>query len=136
MGGPGSGRANESRGRKPKAAMNVVGTGVPCPVTELPEDVAAAFNRLAELTSGVSFSQDSIAIELAARLMCRLAKLDALIDKGVDSQSTHRLALAIARQLTALLAQFGLTPRARQVLLVPREEEGEIDELEKWRQGK
>ena len=130
MGGAGSGRINETRGRKPKAAVNVVGCGVPCPAQKLTGDVQAAFDRLVELTSGTSFSQDSIAIELAARLMVRSSKLDDAITSKPDDAELHRLSLAITRQLITLLAKFGLTPRDRQVLLVPRDDE-EQDDLER-----
>jgi len=131
MGGAGSGRVNEPRGRKPKAAVNVVGSGVPCPATELPADVQASFDRLAQLTSGTTFSQDSIAIELAARLMVRSSKLDDAITAKPDDAELHRLSLAIGRQLMALLGKFGLTPRDRQVLLVPRDDSPEMDDLER-----
>lgn len=130
MGGAGSGRVNESRGRKPKAAVNVVGCGIPCPAQKLADDVQAAFDRLAELTSGTSFSQDSVALELAARLMIRSAKLDDAITAEPDDAELHRLSLSIGRQLITLLAKFGLTPRDRQVLLVPRDDE-EQDDLER-----
>lgn len=47
----------------------------------------------------------------------------------------NRLSLAVGRSLSALLTQFGLTPRSRQILLVPREE-SEVDEFDELMKGR
>ncbi|WP_373651619.1 hypothetical protein [Schlesneria sp. DSM 10557] len=133
MGGPGSGRVNDSRPRRPAAAVNVIGSGVPAPITELRPTTQAAFDRIVEMTSGVSFSQDSIAVEMAARLLVRLQVMDDAIADDPSNFDLHRLSLAVGRQLAALLSKFGLTPRDRQVLMVPRDEPEEEDPLETLR---
>lgn len=49
--------------------------------------------------------------------------------KELDSRPTdielNRIALAVGRQLATSLAKFGMTPRDRQVLLVPADPEPE-----------
>lgn len=136
MGGPGSGRispsGSEGRDRRRKSAMSVVGVGVPDKPPDLPPAVAEFWDRLVELTQGVTFSQDSAAIAELAWLTWRQSKFrEALADEPLD-ENLNRTSLAIGRAMSALWAQFGMSPRARQILLVPHTEPEEIDELDAW----
>lgn len=130
MGGAGSRSyasdpANRGQGRKPKAAIGVCGTGIPEMPNGLSKDVKAAWNQLIELTSGVTFSQDSIAILEAARLMARQEWFAVALEEDPLNDDLNRLSLAVGRQLNMILGQLGLTPRARQSLLIPKKDEPE-----------
>ncbi len=133
MGGRGSGSFSEDThrgGRQKKSAVAVSGSGTPTPPKDLPESVRGHWWRFAEAVQGVAFEQDSEAITEAAYLMWRQQKFrEALQDRPLD-EDLNRLSLAVGRSLSAIMSQFGLTPRSRQILLVPKEEE-EKDELEK-----
>ena len=126
MGGPGSGSFPDSDwsrpGRKKKSAVAVAGTGVPQKPDNLPDAVSAAWDRLCELTAGVTFSQDSTALLMAARLIVRQDAIAAKLDLNPANDELNRTSLAIGRALLTLLRKFGLSPRDRQQLLVPREE--------------
>jgi hypothetical protein len=134
MGGRGSGSfpddgSSHRGGRSKKAAVAVTGGGEPVMPPNLPREVAFYWDRFAEVVSGVAFSQDSEAMAEAAWLMWRQQKFhEALFFNPLD-EDLNRLSLAVGRSLSALLTQFGMTPRSRQILLVPREEQ-EKDEFE------
>jgi hypothetical protein len=134
MGGPGSGSLpdnDQSRpGRKRKAALAVVGTGVPEKPDKLPVDVSDAWDMLASLTAGVTFSQDSLLIESTARLWVRVQTLAKLLDSNPADIELNRVSLAVERQLMTSLGKLGLTPRDRQVLLVPQDEKRDLDPFE------
>ncbi len=137
MGGPGSGWGSEDLGpgRKKKTAIAVVGSGSPVRPSNLPKEVAPHWDRLAEVVSGVAFSQDSEAMAEAAWLLFRQQKFrEALLVMPLDDD-LNRLSLAVGRSLSALLTQFGLTPRSRQILLVPKEET-EVDEFDALMKGR
>ena len=136
MGGPGSGSlpGNDwSRpGRKKRSAVAVAGTGTPQKPEGLPDAVSAAWDRLCELTAGVTFSQDSSAILMAARLIVRQDAIAEKLDLAPADIGLNRTSLAIGRALLILLGKLGLTPRDRQVLIVPRDEvipEGRLETL-------
>lgn len=133
MGGRGSGSfpddgSTHRGGRQKKAAVAVVGSGSPVR-PDLPEAVLKHWDRLAEIVQGVAYEQDSEAMQEAAWLLWRQQKFhEALYALPLDEE-LNRLSLAVGRSLSALLTQFGMTPRSRQILLVPKEAE-EKDELE------
>lgn len=135
MGGRGSGSFPDDGsahrgGRKKRAAVAVAGSGYPVRPAELPEEVALCWDRLAETVTGVAYSQDSEAMTECAWLMWRQAKFhEQLLIRPCDEE-LNRLSLAVGRSLSSLLTQFGMTPRSRQILLVPKEPE-EKDEFEK-----
>lgn len=135
MGGLGSGSfpddgGTHRGGRQKKSAVAVAGSGVPCRPDDMPAEVIPHWDRLDDLLSGVAYSQDSDAMAEAAYLLWRQQKFrEALQEQPLD-EDLNRLSLAVGRSLSALLTQFGLTPRSRQLLLVPREPE-EKDEFEK-----
>jgi hypothetical protein len=134
MGGRGSGSFPDDGsahrgGRKKRAAVAVAGSGLPVRPDGLPDDVAMCWDRLAETVSGVAYSQDSEAMVEAAWLLWRQEQFRAaLLEQPLDEE-LNRLSLAVGRSLSALLTQFGMTPRSRQILLVPKEEEAK-DEFE------
>ena len=133
MGGIGSGSYSDESyrgGRRAKAAINVCGTGVPTMPNGLSADVQRAFQELVELTSGVTFQQDSRILLEGARLIARQDKFAVALETDPTNDELNRLSLAIGRQLTTVLGKLGLTPRDRQVLLIPRTEEVEDDPLE------
>ncbi len=140
MGGRGSGALPDDYGdshrggRKKRAAVAVVGSGKP-ERPKLPKDVAACWDKIAETVSGVAFSQDTEAITEAAWLLHRQQKFRKALQKSPLDEELNRLSLAVGRALMVLLGQFGLTPRSRQILLVPKEEEAEKDEFEKMLDG-
>ncbi len=139
MGGFGSGSfpddgSTHRGGRKKKSAVAVIGSGKP-EKPKLPKDVGLCWDRIAETVEGVAFSQDTEAITEAAWLLWRQQEFRKALKKTPLDEELNRLSLAVGRSLSALLAQFGLTPRSRQILLVPREEPEEKDEFEKMLDG-
>lgn len=131
MGGPGSGsfpdNPNHGGGRSKKAAVNVCGTGVPVRPDGMPDEVASIWQRVFDLTAGVAFEQDSDSVAELADLLWRQSEhRKALRDRPLDID-LNKQSLAIGRAVNTLLFQFGLTPRSRQVLLVPKEESQELD---------
>jgi len=133
MGGKGSGSLPDDvlgrGGRAKKAAIAVPGKGVPIKSEHLPFDVADCWDEIVPQLEGVAFEQDSDAIEEMAWLTWQQRQYrQALLMQPLDEDLT-RLNLAVGRSLSALRTQFGLTPRSRQLLLVPKEEE-ELDEFE------
>lgn len=135
MGGRGSGSfpddgSTHRGGRKKRSAVAVAGTGVPEKPADMPADVSACWDRLAETVQGVAFSQDTEAITEAAYLLARQERFRAALQDTPLDDELNRLSLAVGRALSTMLGQFGLTPRSRQILLVPREEEAK-DEYEK-----
>ena len=130
MGGPGSGRPHENRKRRKTSAIAVCGTGSPVMPDNLPSEVSAYWHRIAELTAGVAFSQDSDAVTEAAWLTWRQQVYrKALAERPLDVD-LNKQSLAIGRALSALWSQLGLTPRSRQVLLVAKDETEEPDPLD------
>jgi hypothetical protein len=99
------------------------------------------WDHLAELLSGVAYEQDSHALWRIAVLMERQEQLDELVEDmlhgedidGIDKAT--RMSLAVERSLDTKCGKFGMTPRERQILLVPKEEE-ELDDLEHLIQGR
>jgi phage terminase small subunit len=135
MGGPGSGSfpddgSSHRGGRKKRAAVAVVGTGNPEKPDGLPDGVGDCWDRIAETVQGVAFSQDSEAITEAAWLLWRQEQFREKLHEDPTSDELNRVSLAIGRALATMLTQFGMTPRSRQILLVPKEPE-EKDEFEK-----
>src|SRR3990167_1027180 len=133
MGGRGSGSfpddgSTHRGGRKKRAAVAVAGSGRP-EKPELPDDVGACWDRLAETVSGVAYSQDVEAMTEAAWLLWRQGEFHKALLLDPLNDELNRLSLAVGRSLSALLTQFGMTPRSRQILLVPKEPE-EKDEFE------
>lgn len=131
MGGPGSGSQPDSPthrgGRTKKSAVAVCGNGVPLKPDDMPTEVAAIWDRVFDLLSGVAFEQDSDAVEELADLLWRQSEhRKALRERPLDID-LNKQSLAIGRAVNTLLFQFGLTPRSRQVLLVPKEEAKEVD---------
>lgn len=134
MGGPGSGSfpddgSTHRGGRAKKAAVAVAGSGAPEIPQGLPAEVQACWHRIAEVVSGVAFSQDSEAITEAAWLMWRQQQFHDALKLDPLNETLNRLSLAVGRSLSALWTQFGMTPRSRQILLVPKEPE-QKDEFE------
>lgn len=126
MGGLGSGsvpsNSSSRAGRKKKTAVAVEGTGLPEKPQGLPKDVGAAWDTLVALTSGVCFSQDAeLLLECATLKVRQDAFRRALSVKPTDDE-LNRTSLAVGRALLTALAKLGLTPRDRQLLLVPRPE--------------
>ena len=139
MGGKGSGQypgnANWAGGKSKKTAISVVGSGVPEIPDWLPDAAYPYWHIIVERTSGVAFSQDSDAIGEMASLTWRQHKLNDALAENPTDDDLNRVSLAVGRQLRSLWEGFGLTPRSRQVLVVPSDEEPELDELERLQQG-
>jgi hypothetical protein len=109
----------------------------------LSADAAYHWELLTERLSGVVFEQDSHILGRMAIWMSQLTRLDgdlAVLQDGVsseddgdgDGEAVERLIrtmLAIERNLDTKCAKFGMTPRDRQLLLMPKEEE-ELDAFE------
>lgn len=139
MGGPGSGSfpddgSTHRGGRKKKAAVAVTGSGLPVKPRGLSKDESKCWDDLNQQVSGIAFEQDSDALtELACLTVRQRAYLKA-IRKDLLNSDLNRESLAIGRAIVPLRGKFGLTPRDRQLLLVPREE-AEKDELEKLMEG-
>ena len=128
MGGVGSRSYSDNldRGGRPKkSAVAVCGTGIPEMPDGLPADVQQAWQRIAEMTSGVTFSQDSMAITEAARLAVWKDKLSQCVETNPADLVLGKMALSVGRQLLVVMAKLGLTPRDRQSLVVPRKDEPE-----------
>lgn len=135
MGGPGSGSFPDDGsahrgGRRKRAAVAVSGSGHPVRPADLPAEVAECWDRLAETVEGVAYAQDSEAITEAAWLLWRQERFREALETDPLNETLNRLSLAVGRSLSVLLGQFGMTPRSRQILLVPKEPE-EKDEFEK-----
>jgi len=132
MGGPGSrSYAEHAGGRTKTAAIAVTGSGVPQRPDNFTEAESKAWDWLVETTRGVTFEQDSVAIAECARLIVRQdAFHEALRTKPTD-ETLNRLSLSVGRSLSAAFTQLGLTPRSRQLLIVPRADKSEQDELER-----
>lgn len=135
MGGIGSGSlpgTNQGGGRSKTAAVAVCGSGVPIRPDDMPSEVAEIWQRVFDLTTGVAFEQDSDAVAETAWLIWRQVKFrEALAERPLDTE-LNKQSLSIGRALNALLVQFGLTPRSRQVLVVPKVEV-EVDPLDALR---
>jgi hypothetical protein len=135
VGGRGSGSfpddgSTHRGGRQKKAAVAVVGSGTPCRPDGMSEEIVPYWNRLEERLSGVAFEQDSDAMAELATLSWRQQKFHEALQATPLDEELNRLSLAVGRALSALWTQFGQTPRSRQLLLVPREEQ-EKDEFER-----
>lgn len=137
MGGPNSGRPSDGTGarNKPKAALAVVGSGVPAPLSDLTREQQRVWDWIVETTAGLAFQQDSMAVEELAKLWVKQQKLHARLESEPDDEEANKLSLAIGRRLESLWHKFGLDPRSRQGMLRPvPPEEPELDELEKMMQ--
>ena len=134
MGGPGSGWGADEpasrAGRKKRSAVAVCGSGVPEKPKDISPEMSAHWDRVSELVSGSAFSQDSLAMEEIAEMLTIRDRLSGVVSANPSDLDAIRTRLAVGRQLGALFSKFGLTPRDRQVLLVPREDD-EADDLEK-----
>ena len=136
MGGRGSGQyagnstENMRGGRPKKAAVGVCGTGVPVMPDLLPGAVRVEWCRLEELTRGIAFEQDSDALTELAWLTYRMDQMrHEMALRPLDTELSKQ-SLAIGRAIRDLWALFGMTPRARQMLLIPKDEKPELDPLE------
>jgi hypothetical protein len=115
--------------------MAVAGCGVPVMPDGLRDDAIEQWEIMAALLSGVAFEQDSFVLGRIAVWIARLAQLDAAVnalDCLVDAEECDkllRLMLAVERNIDNKCAKFGLTPRDRQLLLIPKPVE-ELDEFE------
>jgi len=89
----------------------------------LPIEVRAVWRQLVEMTSGVTFSQDSIAILETARLILRQEAFHLALASDPTNSKLSNDSLSVGRQLMKMLEKLGLTPRDRQSLVVAREEE-------------
>ena len=131
MGAKGSGGTMESRGRKVKTAIAVVGSGVPEMPLGMTESVKPFWRRVVDVTAGVAFEQDSETLGELAQLLWRQSQFVECLEGDPLNDDMNRISLAIGRAILVLCSQFGLTPRSRQILLVPKEDVEEEDELEK-----
>jgi len=134
MGGRGSGSfpddgSTHRGGRSKKAAVVVTGNGVPVCPSDLSESVKQYWWQVADQVQGVAFEQDSDAITEMAWLMYRQNEYRQGFLANPTDEVANRTSLAIGRAIKDLWVQFGMTPRSRQVLLVPREDD-EQDDLE------
>ena len=121
MGGLGSGSLpDHSGGRKKKQAVAVEGVGVPEKPDGLPSDVSTAWDSLVSLTSGVCFSQDAELLLECSTLKVRQDAFRRALSVNPTDIDLNRMSLAVGRALLLALGKLGLTPRDRQVLLVPR----------------
>ena len=119
MGGLGSGQYMKTRGDENKTSI-VRGIGKPEMPDGLSTEVQSAWNQVCELTSGVTFSQDAVAILEAARLIVRQNAINEELDTNPTIDvALARLSLAVSRQLMTVLGKLGLTPRDRQMIQVP-----------------
>jgi hypothetical protein len=98
-------------------------------------EVAAAWERLIDLTAGLTFEQDSMAIEECARLWVRQQAIHHALDVNPLDIELAKLALSNGRQLMLLWNKLGLTPRDRQSLLRPNDVEEPKDEFETLLEG-
>lgn len=142
MGGKGSGSFSDDGiahrgGRKKKSAIAVSGSGEPVKVPGLSKGASTIWDRIAEVVSGVAFVQDSEALGVMAELMHDDRALRQCMNElPVGSEEydvVKRLQLANIRAIKDSMNHFGMTPRTRQLLLVPKEER-ELDEYEKMLQ--
>lgn len=140
MGGKGSGaqpgqNSNHRGGMPKKAAVAVVGSGVPILPENFTDEEFSNWEFIVELTGGVACSQDSLALCELAQLMELQVELRQERRDGNKDPEIVRLIHANGRAMQWIWTQFGLTPRSRQVLLVPKEEE-ELDEFEQMMKGR
>lgn len=128
MGGIGSGSQPDWKpkpGRRKRQAVAVSGTGEPMKPDGLSAEGSKVWQSLVEALKGTAFMQDSIAMEAAVSLVVRHRAMNRELDKDPTNVQLNRISLAVGRQLAAVLAKFGMTPRDRQVLLVPKADDDE-----------
>ena len=134
MGGIGSGQYQKNQDRDNKTT-SVRGTGAPEMPDGLSKEVKAAWKHVCELTTGVTFSQDAVAILEAARLIVRQQAINEELDTSpVTDVDLARLSLAVSRQLMTVLGKLGLTPRDRQMIQVPVKADVKKSRLEEIRE--
>jgi hypothetical protein len=138
MGGRGSGQypgnANQRGGKTKKSAIDVVGRGHPVMPADFPEEAKDFWYDIVDQTDGVAFSQDSAAIATLAGYYWRRTKFDEALRQDPLDHQLNVDANSLDRCILRMWEKFGLTPRDRQVLVVPTEEVEELDELEKLQQ--
>lgn len=139
MGGPGSGSfpddgSTHRVGRKKRAAVAVAGSGIPVRPAGLSDEEAACWDEIAESVQGVAYSQDSQAMKQMAIWTCRLDTLNEALRGDPLNVDLMKMANTALIRLSALWSRFGMDPRSRQILLVPKEEE-EKDEFERMLDG-
>ena len=110
---------NSERSRA-KGFSGVIGTGVPELPSGVPPDVVREWQNLVELTAGVTYEQDSSALLQLARLIVRNESVVKLLEATPSNDKLNSVSLAIGRQMMALYAKLGLTPRDRQTLIRPK----------------
>lgn len=137
MGGRGSGRVPEGskglpsgQGRKKTTAVAVVGSGEPVMPRDMPDRVQECWFRLIDATAGIAHEQDTEMLVEASYLLYQREQLRNEICYDPTNIDLTKLNLTIGRSLFVILSHFGLTPRSRQLLLIPKQEE-EQDEFEK-----
>jgi hypothetical protein len=134
MGGIGSGQYMKTRGDENKTTL-VRGTGIPDMPKGLSKEVQEKWRYVCDLTTGVTFSQDSAAILEAARLMVRQDSINEELDTNPETNiELARLSLAVSRQLMTVLGKLGLTPRDRQMIQVPVKAEAKKSRLQEIRE--
>ena len=99
----------------------------------LSDESASVWKALTAALKGTAYSQDSIALEAAVSLVVRQRALNRELDANPTDVALNRISLAVGRQLASALAKFGMTPRDRQVLLVPKVEPEEPKDVGKAR---
>jgi phage terminase small subunit len=138
MGGRGSGsfpdNPNQRGGRSKKSAIQVVGIGTPELPEWLPADAFPFWQDIVSKTVGVAFSQDSDAVAELASLIWRQSEFLKRLAADPTNDDWNRISLAIGRQARPLQTALGLTPHARQILVVPVDEPAELDPLEQLQQ--
>lgn len=124
MGGPGSTAQKERKGgRNTRSVASVWGSGQPVQPEDMPEEVAAVFQRLLKsIPKGLAFYEDSDAIEELAYLTIWQADLREELSVKKNDEVLLRLAHANSRQLRELWAHFAMTPRSRQIAQAPEPE--------------
>jgi phage terminase small subunit len=128
MGGRGSGSFPDDGsvhgvGRPKKSAVAVAGSGSPVKPDWLPDECEKLWQDIADVVQGVAFEQDSIAIAMMAELLERYHALARVVRSDKSDHDSLRSWLAVGRPLKILMGDFGMTPRSRQILLVPKEDE-------------
>lgn len=135
MGGRGSGSfpddgSTHRGGRQKKSAVAVSGSGFPVKPRVIADSLSDVWEEISDRLAGVAFEQDSAAVYRLALLTYQQDQIDERWFHEPCDEDLSKQSLAVGRQLIMLWGQFGMTPRSRQILLVPKEEE-EADEFEK-----
>jgi phage terminase small subunit len=136
MGGPGSRSFPDSpnhRGGRSKRASVFAGSGEPEMPADLPDEIQDVWYRITHQLRGVVTSQDSYSVGALARLQWQYNRLWKRLQVKPSDEKAAAMSLRVGRALIAMWGQFGMTPKARTLLMIPDNDEADVDPLDEFR---